>query len=42
VFKDIRSALGGNVKVIVTGSAPIKPEVLDFLKVTIGVNIIEG
>lgn len=42
IFKNIKKALGGNIKLIVTGSAPIKEEVLDFLKITIGVNIGEG
>lgn len=27
---------------MVTGSAPIKAEVLDFLKITLGINIVEG
>mmetsp|Transcript_48551 Transcript_48551/g.105792 ORF Transcript_48551/g.105792 Transcript_48551/m.105792 type:complete len:97 (-) Transcript_48551:912-1202(-) len=42
LFKAFRAALGGNVKILITGSAPIKEEVLDFLKVKFGVNIIEG
>lgn len=27
---------------MLTGSAPIKPEVMDFLKVSMGINIVEG
>lgn len=34
--------LGGNVKLMVTGSAPISGEVLDFLKVVFCCNILEG
>lgn len=41
-FKNIKNALGGRAEFIATGSAPIKREVLDFLKITIGVNICEG
>lgn len=33
VFKKVKAMLGGNVKLMITGSAPISGEVLDFLKV---------
>lgn len=42
IFGKLKAALGGNVKFIVTGSAPIKCEVLDWLKIVLGVNICEG
>lgn len=35
-------ALGGKVQFIGTGSAPISPEVLDFLKVAFSCEISEG
>lgn len=34
--------LGGKIKIIITGSAPISPEVLDVLKVSLCIPIIEG
>lgn len=34
--------LGGNLKRMIIGSAPIKAEVLDFIKITFGFNINEG
>ena len=33
VFTAIRAKLGGNVKFMVTGAAPISPDVLDFLRI---------
>ena len=33
VFGKVKAMLGGNVKLMITGSAPISGEVLDFLKV---------
>lgn len=42
VFKKLRASLGGRVKLIITGSAPIKDEVLDFLKMSFGVNVLEA
>jgi len=42
VFSKIKSVLGGNLKRMITGSAPIKAEILDFFKITLGFNIAEG
>lgn len=42
VFKKTRAVLGGRVHTIVTGSAPIKADVLEFLKVVFCCNIQEG
>jgi len=41
-FKKIRETLGGSVKVILTGSAPVSPEILHFLRVVSGCYVIEG
>lgn len=38
----MKALLGGNVRLMVTGSAPISGEVLDFLKVCFCCPIIEG
>jgi long-chain acyl-CoA synthetase len=42
VFKKIQTVLGGTVKVVTTGSAPISAEVLDFLKIALACDIFEG
>jgi long-chain acyl-CoA synthetase len=42
IFKQIRESLGGSVKFILTGSAPISPEVLHFLRVVCGCHVLEG
>lgn len=42
IFSKIKQNLGGRVKLIITGSAPIKDEVLDYLKICTGVNILEA
>lgn len=42
LFKKIKVLLGGNVKHMVTGSAPIDENVLNFLKICFCVNIVEG
>jgi long-chain acyl-CoA synthetase len=36
IFASVRGQLGGNVRLMITGSAPISGDVLDFLKVTFG------
>ncbi len=41
VFKKIKALLGGRVSLIVTGSAPITKEVLNFLKVALGAIVYE-
>lgn len=42
VFNKIRNLLGGNVRIMVTGSAPISHDVLKFLKVCFACPIYEG
>jgi long-chain acyl-CoA synthetase len=42
VFKQAKEKLGGNVKVIITGSAPISENVLNFLKCLFCCPIVEG
>jgi long-chain acyl-CoA synthetase len=42
IFKKISALLGGNVRVMITASAPIDPAVLEFLKVTFCCPFLEG
>lgn len=42
IFNKMKSALGGNVRVMFTGSAPISVEVIDFLKIAFSAPIFEG
>jgi long-chain acyl-CoA synthetase len=42
VFNKTKAVLGGNVRIMVTGSAPISADVLDFLKVCFCCDIMEG
>jgi len=42
VFNKFKALLGGNVRMMVTGSAPINPDVLTFLKVCFCSPIHEG
>lgn len=41
VFKPIRNLFGGNLKTLITASAPISGDVLDFFKVALGMHIFE-
>jgi long-chain acyl-CoA synthetase len=38
----IQAVLGGNIKLVISGSAPISAEVLDFLKIALSCDIVEG
>ena len=42
IFNKVKMALGGRVRLMVTGSAPISPEALDFLKVCFCSVLLEG
>ena len=42
VFGKVKAMLGGRVRLMVTGSAPISGDVLDFLKVCFCCDIVEG
>ncbi|XP_017478681.1 PREDICTED: long-chain-fatty-acid--CoA ligase 5-like [Rhagoletis zephyria] len=42
VFSKIRALLGGRVRIIPVGSAPLNDKVLDFLRCALGCHILEG
>lgn len=42
VFQNVRNALGGRIRFMLTGSAPITGEVLTFLRVVFSCPIVEG
>ena len=39
VFKKIQASLGGRVKIVVTGSAPLADNVLDFARCAFGCKV---
>ena len=42
IFQHIRDILGGNVRFMLTGSAPLSQEMVDFLKIAFNTVVIEG
>ncbi|KAM9232904.1 long-chain-fatty-acid--CoA ligase 5 [Leptosomus discolor] len=42
IFKKVQETMGGRVRVMVTGAAPISPSVLTFLRATLGCQIFEA
>ena len=42
VFKPFRAQLGGNIKVIVTGGAPLSGACHDFIRVCMGAPVLQG
>ena len=36
VFRKVQAAIGGRVKIIITGSAPLEQKVLDFVRSSFG------
>ena len=42
VFKSVRDIFGGRVRTLVTGSAPISGDVLDFFKIALGMHVFEA
>ncbi len=41
LFKSVREAFGGNIKMIISGGAPINPEILDFFE-GLGISTLNG
>ncbi|PNH07990.1 Long chain acyl-CoA synthetase 5, partial [Tetrabaena socialis] len=42
VFRRVRAAPGGKVRLVVCGGAPLAPRVEDFLRVTLGCPVMQG
>lgn len=42
IFKKMKALLGGKIRLMITGSAPIAGDVLDFLKICFSAPICEG
>jgi long-chain acyl-CoA synthetase len=42
IFRKVRNLFGGEISIMVTGSAPITPEVLHFFRIALDIPIIEG
>ncbi|NWT65777.1 ACSL5 ligase, partial [Prunella himalayana] len=42
VFRKVQETMGGRVRIMVTGAAPISPSVLTFLRAALGCQIFEG
>lgn len=42
VFADVRAKVGGNVRLMITGSAPIAPHIMEFLRICFSCVVIEG
>ncbi|KAF7203979.1 long-chain-fatty-acid--CoA ligase 5 [Nothobranchius furzeri] len=42
IFHKVQDSLGGRVRIMVTGAAPISPSVLDFLRAALGCQIFEA
>ncbi|KAJ2765747.1 medium-chain fatty acid-CoA ligase faa2, partial [Coemansia nantahalensis] len=42
VFGAVRAKLGGRVRVVISGSAPISTDVLEFLRITLSATVLEG
>lgn len=42
VFGAIREKLGGNVRIMITGSAPLSSTVMEFLRICFSCPVVEG
>jgi len=42
VFNRVKTITGGRVGLLASGSAPLNPEIMDFLRVTLVCNVIQG
>ncbi|XP_059142730.1 long-chain-fatty-acid--CoA ligase 5-like [Physella acuta] len=42
IFRKIQNKLGGRIRLIITGSAPLSPQVMQFLRCAFGCPVVEG
>lgn len=42
VFSQIRAKLGGRIRFILSGSAPVSPDVMDFMRICFSARVFEG
>lgn len=42
VFRKVQAVLGGNIRLLVSGSAPISVDAMDFLRIAFACDVIEG
>lgn len=42
VFRKVQAVIGGNIKLMTCGSAPISADAMDFLKVAFSCEVVEG
>ena len=42
VFNQVKEALGGKVRIFISGAAPLAPHLASFLRVFFGANVCEG
>ncbi|KAJ1845436.1 medium-chain fatty acid-CoA ligase faa2 [Coemansia sp. RSA 2706] len=42
VFKAVRQKFGGRLRLVISGSAPISADVLDFLRISLSTTVLEG
>jgi long-chain acyl-CoA synthetase len=42
VFRKVKNLFGGELKAMITGSAPVKPDVMHFFRIALDIPIIEG
>lgn len=42
IFKKIQNMLGGNIRMVATGAAPVKPDILQFFRCALGASVFEG
>lgn len=42
VFRKVQAVLGGNVKLLTSGSAPISPDAMEFLRIAFACEVVEG
>jgi len=42
IFNKIKALLGGNMRFMITGSAPLSPQTHEFLRVCLGVTLVQG